>query len=499
LAIVEQYFAAQALLRGEVPPDDIVVNAAVMTIWRYPIAVALAVGSAVDVARIMVPIARHHPGIASWLVDEALAVSGHSRNQPEAEATAAPSLSGQAASVDETLGAGHAAQSSVVAWLDGLAELSHQFGFTTSAGQVLPLGVALAVDGSFESSWVPHGEGLPPVFCLYPPHDPAEAAKVPPVHGAVGWGAVLFQSRLTAVPHWSWRWSRDRVRSELNDVLRQRRLVPRPGGLLEAERDWRLARSLLHEVNRRHPPIDPSIVIARIEMYRGKDQYPEAIRCADGLPYARADLSRLAERCRDLVDSGELLNRPVPAPDRQHPGGGFLWENYSPELLRELTEVVWREALVGYAQIVVDHLPRVGRTLGLMALGRPKLDGVLVVSDRTDIAGAPVLEHVIGALEPGVDLDLQPVLGPGTSIPGPEVTIGLDYAANRTTEPHFRRGYSRTTLIPRGAVATAFGVPEVSSPAVDIFGDSPATTLAYQWLNRDLARFGLARAEVYRD
>jgi hypothetical protein len=496
LAILEQVFAAEALTHREVPIDDIVSDLSAAVTWRYPIAVALATNPEIAADQLLDPMARAHPGLASWLVREALTVSGYRVREGSGtqvqDSTPQPHAP---ASAQATLSAGRAVRNAMSAWLNGLRELRHFLLFDAPDGTLRSLGVGLSVDGTFEACWAAAGSQLPEVFCLNPSHAPPELEAIRPLIGRPGWGPSRSTAHVASRANWQWQWTAEHIVMQLKPLIERRSLLVRPGSHLAAERDWHLACLVVGQGNTNHQPIDPAVVLRAIEIAEASiDGNFIAMRSTDGTTSRLNELHHLASRCEQLVGRGELLRRPAPAPD--NPPGyrdrGWVWHAYSPERLRELTESVWREALLGYGQLVADHFPRIGRTLSLAALGQPKVEGTLITSDKSGFQGSPLLDYTFSALDPDHNLDTDQPLTPGSVIATPHVTI-RQVAEHEWHESHSSvpRARNLTRLIPRGVTAAAFAAAGgAQTGALDVYDHSPATNLAYKWLSIDLKQLG---------
>ena len=119
------------------------------------------------------------------------------------------------------------------------------------------------------------------------------------------------------------------------------------------------------------------------------------------------------------------------------------------------------------------------------------LEGTLITSEKSGFEGSPAFEYTISAFDPEHDLDTEPPLIPGAVIAVPHVVI------SQITEDEWRQGHSAepivrsiTRLIPRGITAAAFAAPEAHHTDLDVYGNAPATELAYKWLRADLKQLG---------
>lgn len=242
IAIIEQYLAGQAILRGEVEIDA--TSPVVLTRWRYAIAVALAASDADGGADLMERITRNSPAIASWLVEEAIATTTGRRstqNVPTASGAdlAADRSSNEAAG--DAVDAGRALRRAMGAWIDGLGAIGVECGPTGIDGELRPLGVSLSESGSFQAVWA--RGALPDVFPLFGEKAPKDLGYEGILRLPAGWGP----GRVGPLPDsvkWEWRWGRETLRRELEKMLKQRRLPVRAGSFLESETVWKLAKTL---------------------------------------------------------------------------------------------------------------------------------------------------------------------------------------------------------------------------------------------------------------
>ncbi len=194
-----------------------------------------------------------------------------------------------------------------------------------------------------------------------------------------------------------------------------------------------------------------------------------------------------------------MLRRPAPEPDGRLAGGGWIWDLYSPGRLLELVQLVWREALTGYAQLVDEHFSRFKSTLGLAALGQPVIHGYLITSDDPGFAGAASLSYLLTGVDPDTNLDTSALHPVRQDAPAPLVDIVMadpDNAHQQLTDLARKLG---TRWAPKGILAASYGHPRSLSTTLEVYGDAPATLLAYQWLNEDLADLNWMNRERYSD
>lgn len=495
LPVVEQYFAARALAQHEVDIDTIIADLAMVTRWRYSMAMMLATSSATEATELMDPMARAHPGVAGWLVEEAIAISGAAIIRGEVPNPSSPTLPSDSA----LLAAGAALRTATEAWEEGLGNLGREIAPTGEGGQLRPLGVGSDRPDSLATAWAPEGTSFPEVFLLSTASILGHAAPWSLFNDPT-WAPWRF-GVLPDSAAWAWRWSHEELRGALQQAFAHRRLNVRAGGMLAAERDWHLARTILKRRGMGHEPLDPAAVRDAVNSIR--DQLNSApnrpfvrLNGANQL-FRRTDLDHLAARCCELSTSKQMLCRPAPEPDRRQPGGSWVWNLYSPDRLLELVQVVLREALIGYAQLANDHFPRFGPTLGIAALGRPAVQGCLILADTPGLDGAPTLQYLLTSADPDAVGD------PTTSQqdpPAPLVDINL---SSTDGQPSFQLNelarQSGTRKISQGILGTSYGNPRSAWTTLRVYGDTPATLLAYEWLNQDLAALNWMKKQRFSD
>lgn len=182
LATFEQWFAAKALLEGEVLPTEILTSLRSFDRWKYVLAIVLAAGETGRADELMAAVARWNPGAASWVVSEARR-GGLSRPLPNLS-------SGDWEQIGDRI------RLATLAWLDGLGPVLAQvfFPFQHGCTQFDETTVAVSVDGPSQVSigWMASRAGgaepLPPVIELSrAPRKVTQVLRNGPVSGGENW------------------------------------------------------------------------------------------------------------------------------------------------------------------------------------------------------------------------------------------------------------------------------------------------------------------------
>lgn len=193
LAIFEQWFAAKAVLEGEVPIDDLLTSLRSFDRWKYVFAMVFAAGEPNRVDPVMSSIARWNPGAASWVIKETRR-GRVSSSRPVAD-------------TDDWEEIGQRLRYATAAWLHGLGPLADAFYPYAATGSRNLDAVTVAVDSEhtrLHVAWiVPDlaAEPLPPVI----------SARSLPEDRA-------FVSRTHAIPtglNWVWETARDHLADDL--------------------------------------------------------------------------------------------------------------------------------------------------------------------------------------------------------------------------------------------------------------------------------------------
>jgi hypothetical protein len=462
LPILEQWFAAQALLEGLVDFAPLVDDLRQLEPWRWPLVMATRVGAHQPVTRLLEPLAVRHPGLAGWIVHQA----EESRWRHQRPAAPPPARE-----------CGQRVREAMQAWVRGLGPLAPDLAPVTANGRLQPTGVR--VDGTYlTTAWYESDDALPVI------------ADLPP---AVPWRAVLHDWWLIrsgspgSASTWAWPWTMDSLRLRLENFLRRRTLRPRPGGVLEREAHWRLSSAILGRGRLSVRPVEVEQVLAAIRDKLAQVP-PDVVSASFGISgigtISDRELRRLAA---DLEQGGLTIIEPLWVPPDLPQGawvGSWVWSDYSPAALLRRTQQVYQGALDAYAELVGQFFPAWRSTLSMAAWMPLCLQGTLKPTTGAAYEDVPTLSWSVMPLEPGsanrVEIEL-----------GEPVRSGWDALLD-----HDR---SRREALQRWRPEA---VPYVQflhhHEALDIFGYRPATVLAYEWLSDDLYQLGWLRSRIPR-
>ncbi len=466
LPIFEQWFAAQALLRGEADVGEALAHMSAFARWRYALAVAVASGQTSQVDRLVHAVARWNPGAASWLANEAIST----RLSPEADLQP----------LQDWMTVGTSIRAATGAWLAGLGPASQLVdpvrwlpGEGTDPLSAATLAVAVE-DGRISQGWTAAARVPGPV--AYGP---------PGVFDPAGYSCEWcgLRSGVPAPsPNWVWRWTLDDLQSDLEQTLMfdvERRASS--GGVIEREWVYSRAQALLDSHLR---PRTWETVLQRLsEMW-------ERASGADNISF-RVGLVTLdsedLDRMHRLVDPSASGPVTEPWPGRDAELGGWVWSGYTPERMLERTRAIYGGALTAYREMSEGILASFGDALGHAALLPAVLEGRLTAPQGDQFEHGPQLEYTLrpvgtpgpaGQRQGSDNVDIALV----EDTPHPSLAWDEDWWQTAAAE---RNRYEQ-----RNPGVTTFSALSQTRTMADLWGPRPATTNALEWIWKDLRELG---------
>lgn len=447
LPVIGQWFAAQALLSGEVQVEELLKARGDIDLWLYPLAIAIATGSQERGAAILEPIMRALPGFAFLVIDEALGTAGFDDEHapPWREA-------------------GEQMRVAAQAMADGLGELGRLALPVDEDGVIVPL--AVSTEGSRVDYGIWEGDEVrDPVHAF--PVDSAEFERFPG-YSLYGAGEIGRGSS------WAWRWARESLRHRLKRLFDHKALPARPDGVIVEERTWSIACAFADK---------GSLFAAPIELAPALERLDAVIAQAGELSVDGDVLVRLggedvdAIRARALLGAAfardPVLSPPHPGADQRPEGSGasLVGMFYSDEGLVAHISSVYLKAIDAYEELVEAASGALASRLAHQVTLPAQYKG-LVAPNRTPESGGaygmPVLSGYFKPVPSGESSGVELVV----SSERVELGFGREVLAElRRLRPESARWI------------TAW----VTTGVVSLGGKTPSTNLAYQWLWQDLA------------
>ena len=422
LVILAQWFAARDLEEGGTDVAALALDEERLRAWATPLAMCVSEASEDNVARLMRPIARERPAVASQVMFDAFVEWG-----PNAPDRPLPSWRNLGERIREAM----------ETWSAGLGPLAGLVAPVHPDGSLRGLGVRVSGSGAC-ISWA-RGQSMTGVVEL---PDGSERSN--------DWLGFEVRHRFHRDHGWAWHWTLDQLRGRVERLLEHRSLPEIEA--LRREFRWRAALSLIgREGSSSTVGIPWSLLQKRLR------EYPLTGTYSSGLDTFEV------ERVRDVLERwmatnlGKELHPPWAGPD--DPAGPMVWSGYSAATLLARTRQVFAAALVAYFEVVGSWLSAFQKDLELCQKRPFKLVGMVEPHDGSD-------RHDV----PGICYYLEP--NPG----GPDFLVDLkigDADACRRFGRH-----ANQVLEQRGIGFT--------SAVLHVFDLDSAEALAHSWLLRDL-------------
>lgn len=468
LPVFEQWFAAEALLEGQVSVDTITGNLLTFAKWRYVLAACLASGTRETVDPVMNRIAQWNPGAIGWLVKESLSAGLGTVNGAIVEdwRVEGERIWTATKSITEGLGLPTAL---LVRPRQAIS------GDVTDPFAMLSLNIRTD-SRRIAQNWrlrTPNRRRLTNEFVQWlPPKDDYITAK---------------EGAPTDSENWLWRWVFDDLAGDFSRSLNEQKstaLVPGKGVVARERVAWICREVLTGRYADSGSTRDK--VLKRIEgafLSVSTEHGQEALeRAAFGFggraSFTSGELREVISALEEDENAGDDI---WPGPDL--PRGGWVWSDYSKERMLERVAAIYEGAMTAYEEIRSSLLSSFGLTLGHAALFPANIVGTLRYdTDDQTLGGGPVLSYSIRpiTLEPGRTTGIS-----GTALitySKPDDPLIEFQEALRELEAHFAEN-------PESAV---FGSAEYSQTALEVFHRRPATYIALDWLWSDLSQLGWA-------
>ncbi|MDA0180305.1 restriction endonuclease [Solirubrobacter phytolaccae] len=447
LPALAQWFAAQSLLEGETQPESLLEAPEDLELWRYPVALAVALGSWQQSNACLAPLLREAPGFAFRVLDVAFAQNVTFGNP-------APPWREAGTQVREAL----------QALLDATGEARTLASVTHADGRLLPMAVQTGDDRVSVACW--RGDEERPDFFPWPPDLHMFAA-------GWDWGSMRM-TRVGPTATWAWQWARDSLRHEIGAQVKERSLPIPPEGPLADEVAWDFAceQSKVSALFAERLAIQPLLEFLEPLTERAEDAVSLTVQLS---PTRRYDARAIQAYLRRRVDAGQTeLLAPLPTADVRT-GGGWIGEFYTPERLVAIATEQYRRVIVAYRQLVTRWFAPLSHRLEHHALMPLRVVAQLYPGDRDGFGFIPSLSGWLEALPPGAP---------------DEVVITLadhhyDFEAGRLAYPQ---------QLAARPVAARWLSGSQGGLSFEVGDRNPVELAVYAWLAGDLRRLGLTDA-----
>lgn len=469
LPTFQHWFAAQAILIGDVPAEEVVAHPLSFNRWRWAAAVAaLSAPGAEAVDGLLGTWIAGNPGAAAWIINEAFGGQRDWRTIDE-----------------ENLDA----KTSGIRLLNALRIWTDALGRPWVHG-VLPLPV---VQGPVGLGVTVSGHRLTVAFSTsrpaadYVTEIPPGIDSLLPASEADWW--LWIGGSAPKGEAWPWTMVRNQIAKGTLKKLSNDPFLGAPDGIWTQEHRFSLARSLLGRGSLFHGDLPADKVRKRAaEILDALDgDLNAAISGLGPRTYFRAEFEDLVSWI-DVSAPGQVTSH-LPEKDMQHPAGSWVWDFYSPRRLMEFEAEVYGRACEAYDEALLHSLARLGWSMPSSVL--TPFGVVLELSnDSTGLGGTPGLTAVrvpmalMGKVAPSTPESMWSSSGRAVVTP-----ISPSRAADRerhlATLETIRSWLAEQNREPIGDLGWN------NTGADDMSNVRPASSVAAHWLWNDLQSLGL--------
>jgi hypothetical protein len=467
LPIFEQWFASQALLRGDVPVQEFAASVVGFAHWRYVLAIATTTGSRELVEPIMHGLVRSNPGAAAWVIREGMSTS----------------IDDDAA-LEPWKDAGESILRAMTSWFVGLEPVAPALPpFDVSTGALDnyadDLELTIGTYGQDLSyGWAKRQSGNHPQVLEWTP-----ASRNVSFHRS-GFGPAKGEN-------WVWKWSFDQIRGGLSTLLSSHQLLAQvaPEGVVGREFLVWLAAAIVRKaplINEQVPVAEIRDAISVLRQLHVGITPDSLIKVAGELVQWRSIDLLSAALSEEPTDQFSINLYAGPDIDGDSAAGRIL--RYSGARLTERIAQVYEQAGVAYTEIVGAMLPKFGHILAHSATFPAVISGSVTHDPigSGDLGSTTIEYRWVDEPAHGA----TPVTASLTSVDGDGWKSALDQSWN-----------TRADLRLDDSVRNAFGLFYNHMTSVvdsSVFRARPATALALDWIGQDLNELGWSKTPMRR-
>lgn len=468
LPIFQHWFAAQAMLQGEVSVQKVVTDAVSFNQWRWAAAVAVLSEQNVDALDNLIGMwVTGNPGAAGWILEQAFG-GGHTWRQPDDEpldpATSGPRLLRAFRTWSEAVGP----------WASCVLPPRMVFdpfelGVAVNGHRIT---VGLSLRTATEDTVAELPEGLHPLQ-----FDPT-----------VGW-RVWFVRSAPEGTAWPWLIVRDLIANAAIKSLETEPYLGGLGGIWDEERRYAMALKITGHGSLFRHALPADDVRRRADELLGRIN-PDGYALLNSDRIGAVELDAMV-RWLDDTGAGEL-QCPVPAPDAVNPQSSWIWDIFTEAGLKRFEVEVYARACIAYDEALAYAFSSFGWSMPTSALqpmgvilGLHYFDGWGGRSPGLTVVRVPM------ALMPELAPTGADVIWSGTG----RAVIDREPDDDRTDslERHHATLQRVWDWLAEHNLEAANALGWSSTRADDMGKTRPSIAIAAHWLSDDLKRLGLAK------
>ncbi len=434
LPIIAQWFAANGLVRNEISIRDICDDLMRLDNWLYPLILVVSLFPYDDVVKIMGPVIKANPGLASEIIKEGVA----------------DNLFGDDILLPSAKICGKRIREIYELWTDGFGEITKFIAPIDEEGNLCPIGVS-TYENKIMVAWYSGEEKINNLNEF-----PIGVFK----NKNNGWDGAIM-STAGHQPAWIIKWVLDELKDGFKKVVDRKSFVL-PNGYIYKEKMWVCAlkeMSLSSSYNR-------SIDLAEL---KSKIIEREKQNNLDG----NSEWNELSIYINRQMEMGETFLNPLwTKGDLTNNSGYWIIKPYSDNQILEQAINIYLAALEEYENLINWLFGNIRSRMLIATLLPVRMHGFIKFSDSS-----------IGGRTPWLNWYFEPLPFGYKN----EVDFELVDKKNKQIDVHDLWKLNRKMRPKSVEWISAF----TSGTFLDIFNESPVTNIVYKWLKNDLQEINL--------
>lgn len=336
LPILQQWFAAQAVLSGVVPADEVTQSAKGFSNWRWASAVA-ALSAPTDTALddLIDTWLRGNPGVGAWILTQAFHGHRQWRSEQEGDLDAGSS--------------GLRLLRAFRIWSDALGPMS--VGTLPAAFHEGPVKLGVSVSGQRVNVAIGRVKPESDIVTEVPPgvhpfiQDPSSSWQ------------PWFNGTVPAGRAWPWLMAKKKVAGATLSKLSEDPNFGSADGVWAQERRYDLARRLLGKGTLFHEPLSAASVRAEADRVFQLVNHDTSTHIAfNGTTFSGDELKALLDTVAE--EDATFVESYLPTRDESNPVGSWVWNLFTPRRLIEFEVEVYGRACLAFDEALEHALSR---------------------------------------------------------------------------------------------------------------------------------------------
>lgn len=433
LPILNQWFAAKSLSENMIN-INLIIDSGNLDYWKYPLIILNTIFKEDEIDNILSVIVEKEPGFASILIEESIRKWGIH--------TELTSMS--------TIECGEKIRLTMSSWIKPLGILAEIIAPVDNDLNVLPIGVKKDNEW-LTTSWYRGTKRPPNINILDNSRNDSD------------WPSFR-RARPGDRSNWYWRWTLEELRDNLTKRVKNKSL-PLSTGIIYKELMWSMTLKIINM---------GSLYTESIHLDEIKSKLAQEFQHISHLVLDNkyVPMSMYMDYIADL-ESNKIfvIECPLPGRDINNPKDNWVWSSYSDEQLYLRTLKIYKEAILGYKELVELFFPVLKKRFRKYVLYPFILKGEFFAPE----------ERITFPIGPTMKWHLEP-------LPSERAESIVDIKISDSKEEFIDEDLYEISIKIKEyrPDSSAWLGASQSSQVLDIFGDMPVTEIIYEWLEQDL-------------